>query len=174
MAGERSPGWQASATGVIDGLRLSTTSLDILQAALEGVALRLAIIAEQALTGASPATRKQPVIASGGALEASPVLGADVRRCAQPSAKPCRGERDYGARHGVLVLSALDGRALTDFPLESPGRLKPRPDAVEALRAARERQQALYRQFYGWYCETIRAKCYIEEESRAINLSHRR
>ncbi|MFN8451899.1 MAG: FGGY-family carbohydrate kinase [Anaerolineae bacterium] len=57
LAGERSPGWQASATGVIDGLRLSTTPLDILQAALEGVALRLAIIAEQALTGASPATR---------------------------------------------------------------------------------------------------------------------
>src|SRR5262249_47742683 len=47
LAGERSPGWAAGATGSIVGLRLSTTPVDILQAALEGVALRLSLILEQ-------------------------------------------------------------------------------------------------------------------------------
>ncbi len=47
LAGERSPGWAAHATGSIVGLRLSTTPVDILQAALEGVALRLSLIADQ-------------------------------------------------------------------------------------------------------------------------------
>ncbi len=149
LAGERSPGWQASATGVIDGLRLSTTSLDILQAALEGVALRLAIIAEQALTGSKPGNEKQPVIASGGALEASPAW-AQMFADALNRPLSLAGESEITARGtAILVLSALDGRALTDFPLRIARTIEPRPDAVEALRAARERQQALYRQFYG-------------------------
>src|SRR5690606_9589452 len=64
LAGERSPGWAAHATGTIHGLRLSTTPVQILQAALEGVALRLALLSDQ-LGGDAP------IVASGGALDAS-------------------------------------------------------------------------------------------------------
>ncbi|MDX1521215.1 MAG: FGGY-family carbohydrate kinase, partial [Anaerolineae bacterium] len=69
LAGERSPGWASHATGTITGLRLSTTPLDLMQAALEGVALRLGIIADQLgpLVEAGAA-----VYAGGGAVTASP------------------------------------------------------------------------------------------------------
>ncbi|MBZ0310020.1 MAG: carbohydrate kinase, partial [Anaerolineae bacterium] len=55
LAGERSPGWSIQASGAVVGLRLSTAPVDILQAALEGVALRLALIADQLrpLTGSA-------------------------------------------------------------------------------------------------------------------------
>ncbi|GAC1547930.1 MAG: gluconokinase [Herpetosiphon sp.] len=44
LAGERSPGWADNATGAISGLRWSTTPVQILRAAMEGVAYRFALI----------------------------------------------------------------------------------------------------------------------------------
>ena len=44
LAGERAPGWRADASGTIHGIGRHTTSLDILQAHLEAVALRLSLI----------------------------------------------------------------------------------------------------------------------------------
>ena len=43
-AGERSPGFQAGASGIIHGIRLSTSQFDIAQAILESLAIRLSII----------------------------------------------------------------------------------------------------------------------------------
>ena len=67
LAGERSPGWQQNAAGTIHGIRRSTSRLDILQAHLEAVALRLSLIYDQ-LKGDGA-----KVMAGGGALEASAV-----------------------------------------------------------------------------------------------------
>ena len=142
LAGERSPGWAAGATGVIDGLRLSTTPLDILQAALEGVALRLALIAEQ-LGG------DQAVVASGRALEAS---RAWAQMIANALNRPLNltGESEITARGtAILALAVLDERALADYPLHITATIDPQPAAVDALRAARARQVALYGKFYG-------------------------
>ncbi len=142
LAGERSPGWAADATATIHGLRLSTDPVAILQAALEGVALRLALIAEQ-LGG------DQPVVASGGALDASP---AWAQMIADALARPLHfaGEREITARGtAVLALAALDGRRLSDFAPSIARTVEPRVEGVAALRAARERQIALYRKFYG-------------------------
>jgi gluconokinase len=141
LAGERSPGWAVDATGAINGLRLSTTPLDVLQSALEGVALRLSIIAEQ-LGG------DQAVIASGRALEAS---RAWTQMMANALNRPVKltNESEITARGtAILALSALDGRALADFPLRITSTIKPQPAAVKTLRAARERQEMLYRKLY--------------------------
>lgn len=69
LAGERSTGYHESATGAILGLRSSTDKIDIVQAALESVAYRFAEIFEQLNT----VCRIREIIASGGALRASPV-----------------------------------------------------------------------------------------------------
>jgi gluconokinase len=65
LAGERGPGWADHAHGIIAGLSMSTQPLQILRAALEGVALRFALIA-QILDAAIPGERR--VIATGGGL----------------------------------------------------------------------------------------------------------
>lgn len=142
LAGERSPGWAVNAAGTVHGLRLSTSPLDVLQAALEGVALRLAVIADQ--LGGSGA-----VTASGGALEASP---AWAQMIANALDRPLQfaGEAEITARGtAILALSALDRRPLTDFPLPITALVEPQAEAVAVLRAARVRQAELYAKFYG-------------------------
>jgi gluconokinase len=61
LGGERSLGWNAGRRGVISGLSFSTTPLDILQAALEGVCYQLADVLD-ALGGV------ETVVATGKAL----------------------------------------------------------------------------------------------------------
>jgi gluconokinase len=141
LAGERSPGWAANATGVIDGLRLSTSPLEILQAALEGVAHRLEMIDDQ-LGG------DQAVVGSGRALEAS---RAWAQMIANALDRPLNlsGESEITARGtAILALSALDGRPLSDFPLKIETTIEPQPEAVRIMRAARKRQERLYNKFY--------------------------
>jgi gluconokinase len=65
FAGERSPYWRPDLRAAILGMSLATTPLDILQAALEGVALRFGEI-YALLTEQFPAPSE--VVASGGAL----------------------------------------------------------------------------------------------------------
>ena len=65
LAGERSPGWRGGRRGLVGGLRLDTSAVDILHAALEAVALRLAMVYGLVAPCASAG---HAVIASGGAL----------------------------------------------------------------------------------------------------------
>ncbi|MBI3458569.1 MAG: gluconokinase [Candidatus Rokubacteria bacterium] len=84
LAGERSTGWVAAARAAIAGLSLATRPIDILRAGLETVAYRFALI-HALLAEACP--RAEEVVATGGALAASPawtqimadVLGVPVR-----------------------------------------------------------------------------------------------
>ena len=69
-AGERSPNWADDARGAILGLRLSTTPVEVLRAALEAIALRFRQI-DLVLRQVVPEARE--VIATGGALLRSPV-----------------------------------------------------------------------------------------------------
>ena len=68
LAGERSPGWRDGRRAVIAGLTLDSTPMDILRAALEAVALRLARIYELLGPLAAP---EHAVVASGGAIARS-------------------------------------------------------------------------------------------------------
>jgi gluconokinase len=67
--GERSTGYNEDATGAIIGLNASHDGVDILQAAMEGVAFRLAEIYKRMQKIADI----REIVASGGALRASPV-----------------------------------------------------------------------------------------------------
>src|SRR2546422_1617718 len=69
-AGERAPGWRGDRLGAIVGLRLDTTALEITRAALEAVALRLALVYDLLAPCAGPA---HTIVASGGALARSRV-----------------------------------------------------------------------------------------------------
>jgi gluconokinase len=65
LAGERSPGWRDERRGTITGLRLDTTGIEIVRAALESVALRLAAVYRLL---APCASGEHTIVASGAAL----------------------------------------------------------------------------------------------------------
>ena len=69
LAGERSTGYSESAHGAVLGLKSSTDTIDIVQAALESVAYRFAEIFDQL----NDVCQVREIIASGGALRESPV-----------------------------------------------------------------------------------------------------
>lgn len=142
LAGERSPGWVGDATGAVTGLRLSTGPIELLQAALEGVALRLSLIADQLtpLVGADA-----PVMAGGGGVRQS-VAWAHILANALNRPLYVLDSGEITARGtAILALRAVGGCGLADFPPEVAYSIEPVPVIVEALRAARNRQTALYR-----------------------------
>jgi gluconokinase len=69
LAGERGTGYNENAVGAILGLRSANDSLDILQAAMESIAFRLAAVLEQL----DQITAIKQIVASGGALRDSPI-----------------------------------------------------------------------------------------------------
>jgi gluconokinase len=78
LAGERSPDWPLDATAMIAGARLGTAPLDIMQAGMEAVAYRLALLRTRILEEVPQASG---VVASGAALQRSKYLAqlvADV------------------------------------------------------------------------------------------------
>ncbi len=134
LGGERSPGWNARARGAVAGLTFATEPRHLVQAALEGVALRFAEIAEL-----MPEVRE--VVATGAALLKNPdwtqIVADALGRAVVSSAV------EEGSARGAAV--AILER-LGETPEEPPlGRaFEPRPDRTEAYRAARERQRDLY------------------------------
>lgn len=145
LAGERSPGWMANATGTISGIRLSTTALDIAQALLESVALRLAIIAGQIAQVASPDAR---IIAGGGAITASP---AWAQMIANALNRPLHitHESEITARGtAILALVAAGQGKLADYPVSISGTIMPQSDAVQVMGQALFEQQRLYQALY--------------------------
>jgi gluconokinase len=126
-AGSRPPLDLAAGSGAITGLSLATTAVEILAATLEAVCYRL-VAGYEAL--ASSMAREPEVVASGGAIVASPwwqqtladVLGRPVRLVDEPEAS---------ARGAALL--AL-GQATDPATVRVA---EPRPAAVEAQRAAR-------------------------------------
>ena len=143
LAGERAPGWHPDASGTIHGLRRSTSRLDILQAQLEAVALRLSLIFDLLKTD------EAVVMAGGGALDASP---AWARMIADAFDRPIHllAETEVTARGVALMLRrSLDGVPLDAEPAQVAALVQPEAARVKRLRAARERQVDLYRRLYG-------------------------
>ena len=138
LGGERSLGWNPAARGAVTGLTFETDANDLLQAGLEGVAYRIAEIADRL-----PDARE--VVATGRALLESdwwmqvfadalgrPVVASDV---AEGSA---RGAAVYVLeRLGVEVEPAPLGR-----------RHEPDPEHGKTYDAARQRQRALYEKLF--------------------------
>lgn len=138
LAGERSPGWRVHASGAISGLRLSTTPLDILQAALEGVTARLALIAQQ--MGAAV----DEIYAGGGALASSPYW---AQLCADAIGVPLNllGESEVTARGvALMVRQAIGLGHWEDFPPRVAQRLMPREQSQEVWAQIMQQQAKLY------------------------------
>ncbi len=116
ISGERSPGWVSDARGILMGLSIANTPLELLRAGMEGVACRIALV-YQLLRPALP--RDPMVIASGGAIQSSPawqqILADALNRPLRLSSVP-----ETSTRGAVLLaLEALgavkDLNQLPDF-----------------------------------------------------------
>ena len=142
LAGERSPGWEEGARGTIHGLSLATTPLDIVRAAMESVAYRIALIFDL-LAPLLPSDFQ--VVASGGALLSSrvwlqivvdvlgqPVLISEVEEAS------ARGS----ALLGLEVLGDLG--SVADAPAFVGGSAVPDERRHTRYKEAMKRQQVLY------------------------------
>jgi gluconokinase len=134
LGGERSTGWDADATGTVHGLTFATTSLDLRQAALEGVGFRFAAIADLL-------PELEEVVATGGALHKAPEW---VQIIADALARPVfRSPVPEASLRGAAVAILRQSR---NGPVDTPlGEVfHPREERAEAYRHARDRQQRLY------------------------------
>lgn len=143
VAGERAPGWQGSARASLIGFTLNTRPVDIVQAALEGVAYRFAIIYGRIKPHLGEG--HQQIIASGGGLLRSPAwlqIMADVLN--QPII--ALAEHELTSR-GVALL-ALEQLGVIDRPsaLTTETGQTYLPDAArhQMHKAAVDRQIAAY------------------------------
>lgn len=140
--GERSPGWNSDASATIHGLRLSTTPTDVFQAALEGVALRLALIAGQL------PTIPETIYIGGGAALASPIWTQMI--CNAINRPVQLVQEAEPTAHGVALILAyvVDGIPLSAYLPASAHTFMPQPENVMRMKAASERQINLYRRLY--------------------------
>src|SRR5579871_446334 len=125
LAGERSLGWNPDARASLLGMNLDTRPIEILQAAMEAVALRFALAAQK-LRDLFPQSRE--IIASGGALGHSPAwsqmfadaLGQPVTLAAEAEASS-RGAALLAMEAAELISAASEpearlGRTFTPNP----------------------------------------------------------
>jgi gluconokinase len=147
IAGERATGWSTSATGVLEGIRVSTTPIEILQAMLESVSYRFAMVADLLLPGVKSGYQ---VIASGGAIQNSPwwlqtmadVLGVPVGVSAE--------QQDTSRGTAILALNALGVWAsLDDHPAYIAETYEPDVSRRDIHSTARSHQSNLYSRVLG-------------------------
>jgi gluconokinase len=134
IAGERSPAWPLGARGAVVGLTLATSAVDLLQAGLEGISQRFALIWDQ-LRAAVPEVRE--IVASGGGLLRSPawmrmladVLGHEIIASAEPE----------GSSRGaaLLALEHLGAARVEAIPAPLGAVFHPDPGRHARYRAAR-------------------------------------
>jgi gluconokinase len=141
LAGERAPGWRGDRRGAVTGISLDTGPLEILRAALEAVALRLALVYRLL---APHAAREHLVVASGGAVTRSrawtrmlaDALGHPVTWSQEPEATG-RG----AALLALQALGTLPDLAAARTPLGET--FEPDPARHARYREALERQRVL-------------------------------
>ena len=147
IAGERATGWSTSATGVLEGIRVSTTPIEILQAMLESVAYRFALVANLLLPGVKSGYQ---MIASGGAIQNSPwwlqtmsdVLGVPVGVSAE--------QQDTSRGTAILALNALGvWDSLDTYPAHIAETYEPNAARADVYAEARGSQATLYKRLLG-------------------------
>jgi gluconokinase len=149
VAGERAPNWNDQARASLIGFNLNTRPIDIVQASLEAIAYRFALIYER-IAGHLPASATRSIIASGGGLLSSPswlqifadVLGQPIRAL---------DEKEITSR-GIALLGLEQTGAIqrmADLPPATGQTYLPNAEAHAAHRAGIRRQVEYYEQFYG-------------------------
>ena len=142
FAGERSTGYNESASGAILGMRSSTDAIDIVQAAFESVAYRFAEIFDQL----NSVCKLKEIIASGGALRSSPVwtqMIADVigRDMSLPNS------HEASMRGAVLLALETTGRInkIEDVPTPAGRKFVADRSRKKVYAAARKIHQEAYK-----------------------------
>ncbi len=146
FGGERSPYWRADLRATFTGLNLATSPIDILQAAMESVALRFGAI-EVLLEGALGVPKK--VIGSGGALEHSRPWTQMMADATGHAILPSLEHEATSRGAALLALERL--KAIADISAV-PARTGPPIDPIDAhktiYRDMLERQSRLYDRLY--------------------------
>jgi gluconokinase len=141
IAGERAPGWRGGRKAAIAGITLDTTAIELVQAAMEAVALRLALVYELLAPAATP---DHVVVASGGSLGNSP---AWRRMIADALGRPLHWSPETEATSrgvALLALQAVGALERVDSARRPLGEaVAPDPARHARYRAALERQRAL-------------------------------
>jgi gluconokinase len=146
LEGERSPGWNGQARGVLAGLSLSTRPEQILRAGLEGVAYRLALVFDLL----RPALEDDiQIIASGGALLHSS-LWVQIVADAIGAPITLSAVEEASARGVAMAALCAAGQvaSLQDFPVFTGQEHQPDAGVHQRYRQAIRRQQELYQQVF--------------------------
>ncbi len=143
LAGERSIGWRPDARATLHGMSVSTAPLDIVEAIMEGVALRFALAA-RTLFREFPDARE--IVASGGAIGKSP---AWARMISDAIGHPITlwPESEATARGAAAVALAAIGQSLPEEETAGPIAhiIEPNPAHHELFQEELARQEDLYR-----------------------------
>jgi len=141
VAGERAPGWRSDRRATIAGLGLDTTALHIVRAALEAVALRLALVYGLLRPHAAG---EHLIVASGGALARSPAW-AQIIADALGHPVMLAGDHEMTSRGAALLALEALGRLpdLAALPIPPGETLHPDPARHARLRQALQRQRRL-------------------------------
>ena len=152
LAGERSPDWSLTARAAVAGLGLDTSPVDLLHAAMEGVALRLALI-KRLLRGYFPDL--EMIVGSGGALRQSPAWAQMVT---DTLGSPLAITEDHETSSRGVALLALEAvgaiPSAADVTPPATTVLTPVPERTAAYSAALTRQVALAKAISAWERET--------------------
>jgi len=146
LAGERSVGYNENASGAVLGLKSSTDSVEITQAALESIAYRFAEIFDRL----NDVVEIKEIIASGGALRESPVwtqIICDVLN--QKMSLP--NVREASSAGAVLLALEAVGKIKNIADLKTPKGASFAPNAAKhkIYKKARERHEKFYNQLIG-------------------------
>jgi gluconokinase len=142
LSGERSPGWSVDAAGVFYGVRMSTSSLEMLQAAMEGASYRFSTVWDLLAPYASTNAK---IVASGGAITRSSYWLQLMADMLQRTVVTCIEGEATSRGTAILALHALGIWSKLDaMPAELGERYTPNPERMLVYQNARERQSCLY------------------------------
>ena len=142
ISGERSPGWNSDARGVLMGLSIATTPLDMLRAGLEGVACRIALV-YNLLRQSLPA--HPVIIASGGAIQNSPAWQQILADALDYPVRLAASAETSTRGAALLALEALGAIPdLAALPDESIPAASPVAEHHARYQAIMEQQRRMY------------------------------
>ncbi len=142
IAGERAVGWSTNASGVIQGIRVSTTGIDIVQALMESVAYRFSLVADLL----SAAMDDDCVfVAGGGAMTNSPWWLQTMAEVLQAEVHVPEEEQATSRGAAILALHALGLWSNLDDVMPEIGKVYiPTGEHQKMYRDAIQRQGELY------------------------------
>lgn len=147
IAGERAVGWSTSASGVIHGIRVSTTGIDILQALMESVAYRFYLVANLLQ---NEMTDDRIFIAGGGAMTNSPWWLQTMADVLQGEVHVPAEEQATSRGAAILALNAMgEWNGFDDVMPKIANIYHPSSQHQDRYQIAIERQSNLYEAVIG-------------------------